>query len=369
VIPLVDLKKQMRYLEAEILEAIGEVLTDGRYVRGAWIEQFERAFAEYCTAADAAAVSSGSAALQLALWAAGVGAGDEVVTSPYTFAATAGAITAAGARPVFADIRSESFTLDPEKVEGVMTRRTKAIIPVDLYGQPADLDAFLELAKAYDLTVVEDACQAVGAEYKGSRVGSKSHLTCYSFYPAKPLGALGDAGAIVSNDTMAMEHVRMQRDHGQRHPYVHEIGGINARMDSIQAAALLVKLRHLDRWITARRKHAGLYNELLREVEAVAIPYVMEYVVSVYALYTIRAQDRDGLRAFLHQRGIATGVYYPIPLHLQPAYRHLGYKENDFPMAEAAAREVLSLPMYPELSEDEIRYIAESIHMFYRGKG
>jgi len=366
MIPLVDLKKQARQLEGEILRAIGEVLADCNYVRGVWIEEFEKAFACYCETAAAAAVSSGTAALHLALLAAGVGAGDEVVTTPFTFIATTEAITAGGARPVFADIRPDAFTIDPEKIEGVLTRKTKAIIPVDLYGQAANLDAILRLSRDYPLTVIEDACQATGAKYNGSRVGGRSHLTCFSFYPSKTLGAVGDAGAVVSNDPAAVEHIRLRRDHGQRGSYIHEVEGTNARMDSIQAAVLLVKLRHLDRWIAARREHARQYDVLLRDVEAVTTPPVMGYATPVYSLYTIRARDRDGLRRYLRGRGIATGVYYPVPLHLQPAYQHLGYKEGDFPVTEAAAQEVLSLPMYPELTEDEISYVAESLRAFYQ---
>jgi dTDP-4-amino-4,6-dideoxygalactose transaminase len=368
MIPLVDLERQTRQLEREIHQAIGEVLASGQYVRGIWIEQFEETFAHYCGAAYASAVSSGTAALHLALLAAGVGPGDEVITSPFTFIATAEAITATGAKPVFADILPGPFTIDPQKIEGVITKRTRAIIPVDLFGQPADLDAILEVARSYRLTVVEDACQATGAEYKGCRVGGRSQLTCFSFYPSKTLGALGDAGAVVTDDPTAVKQVRLRRDHGQTGPYVHEIEGCNARMDSIQAAVLLVKIRHLNGWIAARRRHARQYDELLRDVESVTIPSVMPYANPVYALYTIRVRNRDRLRVYLQQKGISTGVYYPIPLHLQPAYRYLGYKEHDFPAAETAAQEVLSLPMYPELSEDEITQVAESIRAFYREK-
>jgi dTDP-4-amino-4,6-dideoxygalactose transaminase len=368
MIPLVDLKKQTRELEREIQRAIGEVLSDCDYVRGKWIEQFEEAFAQYCGGTYASAVSSGTAALHLALLAAGVGPGDEVVTSPYTFIATAEAITAAGARPVFVDIHPGPLTIDPEKIDGVVTRRTKSIVPVDLYGQPADLDAVREVARVHGLTVIEDACQAAGAQYKGRPIGGTSHLTCFSFYPSKTLGALGDAGAVVTNDLKAVEHIRLRRDHGQTERGVHEVEGYNARMDSIQAAVLLVKLQHLDRWNEARRRHAGQYDELLADVEGMQIPAVMKYANPVYALYTIRVRHRDRLQAHLRQRGISTGVYYPIPLHRQPAYRYLGYKEGDFPVAEAAAQESLSLPMYPELSEDEISHVAESVREFYQGK-
>lgn len=368
MIPLVDLRKHTGHLEGEIQRAIAEVLADCHFVKGIWIEQFEEAFARYCGVAYASAVSSGTAALQLALWAAGVGREDEVITSPYTFIATAEAITSVGARPVFVDIRPDTFTLDPEKIDGAITKKTKVIIPVDLYGQPADLDAIREVAQAYQLLMIEDACQATGAEYKGSRLGGKSDLTCFSFYPSKNLGALGDAGAVVTNEREAIEHVGVRRNHGQRGPYTHEVEGLNARMDSIQAAVLLLKLRYLDQWNDQRRKHARQYDELLGDIEAVTTPAVMQYANPVYALYTIRVQNRDRVQAHLRQRGIVTGVYYPVPLHFQPAYRYLGYKENDFPAAETAAREVLSLPLYPELSEGEINHVAESIRDFCRRK-
>jgi dTDP-4-amino-4,6-dideoxygalactose transaminase len=354
MIPLIDLKRQTRQLEGEIQRAIAEILADCHFVKGISIEKFEEAFARYCEVDYASAVSSGTAALQLALLAAGVGEGDEVVTSPYTFIATAEAITCVGAKPVFVDILPGPFTLDPQKIEEVITENTKAVIPVDLYGQSADLEAIEQIA--------------TGAEYKGRRLGSVSHLTCFSFYPSKNLGALGDAGAVVTQDLKAVEQIRIRRDHGQTGPYIHETEGLNARMDSIQAAVLLVKLQYVDGWNATRRKHARQYDELLRDIEPVTTPPIMEYANSVFALYTIRAKDRDRLQVYLRQRGIGTGVYYPVPLHLQPAYQYLGYKEYDFPVTETAARETLSLPMYPELSEDEITRVAEGIRDFYQGK-
>lgn len=367
MIPLIDLKRQTRQLEGEIQRAITEVLADGQFVKGIWIERFEEVFARYCGVAHAGAVASGTAALHLALLAAGVGEGDEVITTPYTFIATAEAITSVGAKPVFADILPGPFTIDPQKIEGLITQKTRAIIPVDLFGQAADLDAIGELAHVHRLTVIEDACQATGAEYRGSRLGNRSHMTCFSFYPSKNLGALGDAGAVVTEDLKAMEHIRIRRDHGQTGPYTHEVEGLNARMDSIQAAVLLVKLRHIDQWNATRRRLARQYDVLLGDVEAVTIPPIMEYATPVYTLYTIRARDRDRLQLYLREREIMTGVYYPIPVHLQPAYKFLGYKEGDFPVTETAAREVLSLPLYPELREDEINQVAEGIRGFYRG--
>lgn len=368
VIPLVDLTRQTRQLEGEIQQAFAAVLADCHFVRGHWIEEFEEAFATYCGAGYTNAVSSGTAALHLALMAAGVGKGDEVITSPYTFIATAEAITYVGAKPVFVDILPGPFTIDPGKIEGAIAGETRAIIPVDLFGQPADLEAIHQIAQVHHLTVIEDACQATGAEYKGCRLGSMSDLTCFSFYPSKNLGAFGDAGAVTTKDLKATEHVRMRRDHGQTGPYIHETEGLNARMDSIQAAVLCVKLRHLDAWNAARRKHGRQYDGLLRDIEHVVTPPIMDYANPVYALYTIRARERDRLQVYLRERGIGTGVYYPIPLHLQPAYQYLDYKEHDFPVAETAAREVLSLPMYAELHEDEIHRVVEGIRDFYREK-
>ena len=358
----------MRQIGEEILGAIQEVLEDCSYIGGRWIKDFEEDFARYCETTHGCATSSGTAALHLALMAEGIKPGDEVVTTPYTFIATAEAISYVGATPVFVDIVPGSYTIDPGQIETVITEKTKAVIPVHLYGQPADLDPIRALAKRYGLKIIEDACQAHGATYHGRRIGSMGNLTCFSFYPSKNLGALGDAGAVVTNNPEAVEQIRMLRDHGQRGRYLHEVEGLNARMDSIQAAVLLVKLRYLEEWNKARQRHARLYGQLLRDIEEVITPEVMGHTTHVYYLYTIRAKERDRLREFLLRRDVMTGVYYALPLHLQPAYRHLGYKEGDFPVAEACAKEALSLPMYPELAEDQVAYIAEGIREFYRGK-
>ena len=283
--------------------------------------------------------------------------------------ATTEAISQAGARFDFVDIDPRTYNIDADTVAAAVTPRTRAIVPVHLFGQSAEMAPILAAAGRVVATVIEDACQATGAEYEGCRLGSMSRLTCFSFYPSKNLGALGDAGAVVAKDLKTVEHIRLRRDHGQTGPYVHETEGLNARMDSIQAAVLLVKLRHLDEWNATRRKHGRHYDGLLRDVEQVVTPPIMEYANPVYALYTIRARERDRLQVYLRQRGIGTGVYYPIPLHLQPAYQYLGYKEHDFPVAETAAREVLSLPMYAELREDEINRVVEGIRDFYRANG
>lgn len=367
MIPLVDLQRQMHQIGGEILGAVHEVLKECSYIGGKWVKDFEEDFAQYCDARYACATASGTAALHLALMAEGITTGDEVITTPYTFIATAEAISLVGARPVFADILSESYTIDPGKVEQAMTGKTKAILPVHLYGHPADMDPIRELATRRGLKIIEDACQAHGARYRGHRIGSLGHTTCFSFYPSKNLGAMGDAGAVVTNSLATAEQIRMLRDHGQRGRYLHEVAGLNARMDSIQAAVLSVKLRYLEEWNRARQRHAGLYDQLLNGIEGVRTPEVMGYATHAYCLYTIRAERRDRLREFLRRREVMTGIYYPRPLHLQPAYRHLGYGEGDFPVAESCAKEVLSLPMYPELAEDQILYIAESIREFYRG--
>jgi dTDP-4-amino-4,6-dideoxygalactose transaminase len=358
----------MRQIGGEILGAIQEVLKECSYVGGRWIKDFEADFARYCEATHACATASGTAALHLALMTEGITSGDDVLTTPYTFIATAEAISYVGATPVFVDILPGPCTIDPEKIGGAMTEKTKAVIPVHLYGQPADMNPIEKFAKRYGLKIIEDACQAHGARYHGHRLGSLGHMTCFSFYPSKNLGALGDAGAVVTDNAAAVEKVRMLRDHGQKGRHLHEMEGLNARMDSIQAAVLLIKLRYLEEWNKARQKHAGLYDELLGGIEEVRTPEVMGYATHAYYLYTIRARERDRLREFLLQREIMTGVYYPLPLHLQPAYRHLGYKRGDFPVAEACAEEVLALPMYPELTEEQLVSIAESIREFYQGK-
>jgi dTDP-4-amino-4,6-dideoxygalactose transaminase len=358
VIPFLDLKTQYADIKADVAAAVMHVLESGHYVLGPEVEAFEREFADYCQAPHGAAVNSGTSALHLALLAAGIGPGDEVITTPFTFVATAAAVCNAGARPVFVDIRPESFTLDPAQIEAAITPRTRAIIPVHLYGQTADMDPILEIANRHGLTVIEDACQAHGAEYEGRRAGSMGDLGCFSFYPGKNLGAYGEGGFVVARDAEHAKKVRMLRDWGQERKYEHVLPGFNFRMDGIQGAILRVKLRRLEEWTEGRRAAAKRYARLLADA-GVGIPAEMPYARHVYHVYAIRTDDRRGLQEALAAEQIQSGIHYPIPVHLQPAYASLGYKAGDFPEAEAAAREVLSLPMFPELAEPEQARVAE----------
>lgn len=359
-IPLLDLKAQYYSIKDEIDKAVFEVLESGGFILGERVAQFEGELAKYCQAQSAIGVASGTDALYLALMACGIGAGDEVITTPFTFAATAEVITLAGARPVFVDIDPKTYNIDPARIEECITANTKAIIPVHLYGQPAAMDEILELARTYNLRVIEDCAQAIGAEYKGKRVGSIADLGCLSFFPAKNLGAYGDAGAVVTNDEELAETIRMLRVHGSREKYIHKLIGTNSRLDTLQAAILKVKLNHLDLWIEARREIARAYNDLLGS-SGVIIPYEEREVRHVYNQYTIRVKRREGVMAHLSSKGVASAIHYPIPLHLQEAFRYLGYKEGDLPLSEEVSLEVLSLPIYPELRGDQIEFVAEVI--------
>jgi len=356
-VPLVDLKAQYLSIKEAIDEAINHVITRANFIQGEEVALFEREFARYCGVKEAVAVSSGTEALRLALVACGIGQGDEVVTTPFTFIATAEAISQVGASPVFVDIDPITCNLDPKKVEWAVSKKTKAIIPVHLYGRPADMDGICAVARKYNLKVIEDAAQAHGARYKGKRVGTFGEVACFSFYPGKNLGAYGDAGMLVTNNAAIAERVRLLRDHGRKEKYEHLYVGFNSRMDTIQAAVLRVKLMYLDRWNARRRVLASVYRGLLRDLDLFVPPEDTHYE-SVYHLFVIRTPLRAHLRRVLRAAGVDTGIHYPIPLHLQPAYRHLGYQIGDFPESERAAREVLSLPLYPELPEDQVHRIA-----------
>ena len=358
--PVVDLKAQYLSIKEEIDRAIAGVLESSQFVLGDEVLAFEEEFAAYCGVRHGVAVNSGTSALHLAALAAGVGPGDEVITVPFTFAATVAAICYTGARPVFVDIEHRSFTMDATQIEGAITERTKAILPVHLYGQPADMDAILGIARRHGLIVIEDAAQAHGAEYKGQRVGSIGNLGCFSFYPSKNLGAYGEAGMVVTSDPEYARMVRMLRDWGQERRYYHVLQGYNYRMEGMQGAVLRVKLRHLEAWTEARRAHATSYNELLAD-SWVQPPEEMPYARHVYHVYPVRTSQRDALQQILHGQGIQTGIHYPIPVHLQPAYANLGYGPADFPFSEQVAREELSLPMYPELQEPALRRIAKCV--------
>jgi dTDP-4-amino-4,6-dideoxygalactose transaminase len=359
----VDLAAQYSAIAEEVNEAISRVLRHTDFILGRDVSLFEEEFAAFCEAKYAVAVDSGLSALELALRAYGIGPGDKVITAANTFIATALAISNTGAVPVLIDIDPQTYTMDTKALEQAMTPRTKAIVPVHLYGQSADMGPILKIADHHGLRVVEDACQAHGARYKGRGIGSLGDAAAFSFYPGKNLGAYGDGGMIVMNDEQVAKHLQVLRNYGQREKYHHLIQGYNHRLDTIQAAVLRVKLRYLEAWNLARRQHAGLYQQLLAESGAV-IPVVPDYAESVWHLYVIRTADREELSAYLSQRGIATGIHYPIPIHLQPAYRDLGYVKGDFPITEHYAEQILSLPMYAELSQDSIEYVAEAIREF-----
>jgi dTDP-4-amino-4,6-dideoxygalactose transaminase len=364
VIPLVDLKKQYAPLKEEMLSRIADVLDGMHLFLGENVQKLGSEFAQVCQARHGIGVSDGTAALHLILRALGIGAGDEVITVSHTFIATAEAIALAGATPVFVDIDPATYLMDVAQVEAMITARTRALLPVHLYGQTVDMDPLRELASRYGLRVIEDACQAHGAEYKGRRAGGLGDVAAFSFYFSKNLGAYGEGGAITTNDDALAHKMRMIRDHGSERRYHHDLLGWNARLDEIQAAVLRVKLSHLIDWNAQRRAHAQRYSERLRGTP-VTTPVEMPGNCHVYHLYVIRAPQRDALQAWLKEREIATGIHYPIPIHLQPAFRSLGYRAGDLPATEHAVGEILSLPMYAELSDSEIDYVAESIRAFY----
>ena len=360
MIPLIDLKAQHRTIQKEIREAIDRVLETCEFALGSEVAAFEAEFANYSGARHGIAVNSGTSALHLALLAAGIGAGDEVITVPFTFVATVAAIIYAGARPMFVDIDARSYTMDVSQIERAITERTKAILPVHLYGQPADLDPILEIARRHHLVVIEDAAQAHGAEYKGRRVGAIGDLSCFSFYPTKNLGACGEGGMVVTNRPEYERTVRVLRDWGQEKKYYPILKGYNYRMEGLQGAILRVKLRHLEAWTEARRAHAERYDALLRESD-VQTPQAMEYARHVYHVYAIRTHARALVQQSLLAQGIQSAVIYPYPIHLLPAYADLGYRQGDFPQSEKASAEQLSLPMYPELSEEAISRVAKAV--------
>ena len=348
-VPFLDLKAQYQSIKSEIQPAVNRVLESCSYILGEEVAAFEREFADYHNSSSGIAVNSGTSALHLALLSAGIGPGDEVITVTFTFVATVAAIVYTGAKPVFVDVDPTTMTMDANLIEAAITPRTKAILPVHLYGQSADMDPIMEIARRHGLLVIEDACQAHGAEYRGRRVGSIGDLGCFSFYPGKNLGACGEGGIVVTNDEKHEKTIRMFRDWGTESKYHHVLKGYNYRMEGIQGAVLRVKLRHLEKWTEARRTHAGRYNELLAGT-GVGIPCEISSNRHVYHIYAIRVPERDTFQKALTARGVQSGIHYPVPVHLQPAYADLGYKTGDFPHSEAAAGEVLSLPMFPELT-------------------
>ncbi len=365
-IPLVDLKAQYRTIKEEIDQAIADVLSQSAYIGGPHVKAFEEAFAAFCGAKHCVGVGNGTDALFIALKVLGIGPGDEVITAANSFIATAEAVTMAGAKVVFVDIHPLTYNMDVHRIEEKITYRTKAIIPVHLYGQPADMDPILALARKYDLRVIEDAAQAHGAEYKGRKIGSIGDVACFSFYPGKNLGAYGDAGAIVTDDDDIARRARMFANHGRVSKYDHELEGINSRLDGLQAAVLNVKLKHLDEWTEKRRRAAYHYNERLKDTP-LTTPVEIDDVKAVYHLYVVRARNgtREALIHHLARRGVSTGIHYPIALPKLKAYSYRNFGARDFPRALEASNEILSLPLYPELTEQHILYIADSVRDFF----
>jgi dTDP-4-amino-4,6-dideoxygalactose transaminase len=360
MIPFVDLKAQYRALQQEIDAAIAGVLQRTEFILGSEVEAFEREFASYCGAGYAVACGSGTGALHLALLAAGIGPGDEVITVPFTFVATVEAICYTGARPVFVDVDETTCLMDAARLEAAITPRTKAVLPVHLYGQCADMDPIVEIARRHDVLVIEDAAQAHGASYKGRRAGSLGDVACFSFYPGKNLGAYGEAGAVVTNNINLVRTMVMLRDHGQRRKYEHALLGYNERMDGIQGAVLRVKLPHLDKWNALRRSHAARYRGAL-SAAGFRLVEDRDYGEPSYHVFAVFLDDRDAVQDRLKAAAVATGIHYPVPAHLQPAFQFLGYSEGDFPISERLSRTELSLPMFAELTAPQIETVVAAL--------
>ena len=360
-VPLVDLKAQYRTIKPEIDAAVARIFANTSFIGGAEVTGFEERMADYCQTRYAIGLSSGTAALRLALQALGIGPGDEVITTAFTFIATAAAISHVGATPLLVDIDERTYNINPASVEAAITPRTKAIIPVDLYGQPADMDAIMAIAREHKLRVIEDACQAIGATYKGRKAGGLGDVGCFSFYPSKNLGGAGDGGMVVTSDEALTDKIRMLRDHGRTTHYGHALVGYTNRLDALQAAVLNVKLEHLDRWNEARRQHAATFSAALAGTGCVT-PYEAEGCRSVYHVYAVRVPgDRDTIVADLRERGIGAGVHYPMPVYLQPAYADLGQPAGSCPVTEACSASIMSLPMYPELTEEQIDTVVNAL--------
>jgi dTDP-4-amino-4,6-dideoxygalactose transaminase len=371
-VPLLDLQAQYATIKDEILPVVHEVLDSQRFILGPQVEAFEREVADFSGTGFAIGVSSGTDALLLCLMAAQVDWGDEVITTPYTFFATAGSIARVGATPVFVDIDPATYNINPELIEAKISPKTKAIIPVHLYGQCADMKPILDVGQKHDVFVIEDAAQAIGAEYGGMDDGIRYHagnmgdFGCFSFFPSKNLGGFGDGGMVVANDAELAQLVKMLRTHGGKDKYRNAMVGMNGRLDALQAAILRVKLRHLESWSEQRRQHATYYNEAFVELEQVQTPSTASGNLHIYNQYIIRVPKRDELQTYLKEQGIGTAIYYPIPLHLQECFAHLGYQPDDLPESERAAHETLALPVYPELTREQQDYVVETIRHFYR---
>ena len=364
MIPLVDLKAQYHQIKDDINDAIARVLDNTQFINGPEINDFEKNFSSFSRSQYSVGVSNGTDALSIALKSLGVEPGDEVVTAVNTFIATAEAISSVGAKPVFADVDPSHFNMTGESFERVITPSTKVVIPVHLYGQIAPMNDIQEVALKHNISIIEDAAQAHGATFMNHPVGHWSDVACYSFYPSKNLGAYGDAGAITTNDEQLANVIRKIKDHGRDTKYLHDFIGTNSRMDTLQAAILNVKLKYLPKWTVERQRNAAKYKEALKNIEFISLPNTLQNAKHVYHLYVIQAEDRDGLTEFLGGKGIGVGIHYPVPLHLQPAYEYLGYETGDFPVAESQARKILSLPMYPELTSEQILDVRYSIEEF-----
>jgi dTDP-4-amino-4,6-dideoxygalactose transaminase len=373
-VPLLDLKAQYATVKDEITAAIAEVMESQHFILGPKVEECEKAIAKYSNCPFAVGVTSGSDALLACLMVENIGPGDEVITTPYTFFATVGAISRLGATPVFVDIDPVTYNIDITRIAAKITKKTRAIIPVHLYGQMADMDPIMALAESHKLVVIEDAAQAIGSEYKGRRAGSIGHYGCFSFFPSKNLGAAGDGGMIVTNDPQRAEKLRVLRAHGSKPKYYHKVVGGNFRLDALQAAIVSAKLPHLDSWTAGRQKNANAYDRLFMEAGlAVADGGAANVVLPKVAMnrhifnqYVIRLSERDQLQAYLKNRGVGTEVYYPVPMHVQECFAYLGHKAGDFPESESAANQTLALPIYPELSETQLRYVVECVRDFFR---
>lgn len=368
-VPLLDLKAQYKAIKPEIMAAIEAVCDEQGFILGPRVLELEQAVAKYVGASHAIGCASGSDALLLSMMAMEIGHGHEVITVPFTFFATAGSISESGARPVFVDVQLDTFNMDPAKIEAKITPRTRAIMPVHLFGQCADMEAINAIAQRRNLTVIEDACQAIGSSRNGAKAGALGDTGCFSFFPTKNLGGFGDGGMITTRAAQLSEKLMMLRVHGSKIRYVHELPGINSRLDALQAAVLRVKLNHLDKWAEGRQRNARRYEQLFADAklsERITLPRTDKGNVHVYNQFTIRAHRRDDLRTYLKEKGIGSETYYPIPLHLQSCYRELGYKKGDFQVSERAAEEVLSLPVYAELTEDQQAHVVRTIADFYR---
>jgi dTDP-4-amino-4,6-dideoxygalactose transaminase len=376
MVPFLDLTRQYRRIEEEILLAQKKVLERGRFILGEEVSNLEEEFARYCGVRYGVGVGSGTEALFLALKATGIGTGDEVITVSHSFIASVLAISMTGARPIFVDIDPEFYTMDPNALEDTLKKRKarnkrqsriKAILPVHLYGQPAEMDAIMDIAKRYNLMVIEDACQAHGAEYRGKKVGSLGLLGCFSFYPTRNLSAYGDGGMVVTDRKKLYDILRLHRCYGENKKYEYVLKGWNSRLDEIQAAVLRIKLKYLDQWNGERRKRALAYKRALEHTEIIC-PRAAEQIRHVYHLFVIRTKVRNSLQSFLKEKEIETLIHYPVPIHLQKAYRELGYRRGDLPVTERVAREILSLPFFPELTGDEMREVQGQIKNFFSGR-